>query len=838
MDEHNMKKFNPDNVSNSVRKIIQDASKRAKALGHSKFTALHVLLSIIHDDKEKYVIKSAGGSLYKISIALKKELESINQVKVKEESKPGPSVGRILDIAANKAVNTIVTGHLILAMKEFEETRDILVDIVDNRVVISQDYGEALSNYSRDITKLAKLGQLDPIIGRDQEVRRAIQTLSRRSKNNPVIVGESGVGKTSIVYAIAQRIADNDVPESLRDIAILQLDLSSLVAGAQYRGQFEERLKGVISAASEARDVILFIDDLHNIMSTGSNESGQDAASILKPALASGEVRCIGVTTNDAYKKNIEKDPQLERRFQAIRVSEPTVDDTISILRGLRDKFQTHYGLRIKDTSLVAAAKLSSRYIHNRFLPDKAIDLIDEACAELKMDLDAVPSVIDDRERKVKRLKMEKASLEDSKKDKERKSILGLEIKKIESEIKKMRERWDSEKNLLDSIKKASESLEREKIAGKNAEQESNFDLASKILFGEVPELEKLHRKYIAQLKSIQMEGSFLRDQVIEEDIAKVVSSWTGIPSEKMLQQKTQEALMKMEDRLHKRVVGQHPAIVAVSDAIRQSRAGLTDPNAPVGTFLFLGPTGVGKTELAKALAEYMFDDESAIIRLDMSEYMEKHAVSRLVGSPPGYVGYDEGGQLTEAVRHRPYSLVLFDEVEKAHPDVWNIMLQVFDEGRLTDTQGRTVDFTNTIILLTSNIGSELYYQDLDEETLSSSREKLLQSKFRPEFLNRIDGMVYFHPLYKEHMINILDIQMNSVQKRLAERDLVLDLSDSAREWLAENGYDPKFGARPLKRLIKKEILKPLSEYLLTTNIKAGSTITMDLKDGELKVIQ
>jgi len=832
--------FNPSNVSESAKQIIVKAVEQAKKLNHKEFTTLHVLAVLIHDEKNKALIKNAGGSLKEISLKLKEELTKMpRNGRFGGDPRNSSDIEEMLNVAATKTKNTISVDHLVLAMIELEATKHILEALDPNKVVSGKEYGEELSNYTRDLTRLARAGQLDPVIGRDQEVRRAIQTLSRRNKNNPVIVGESGVGKTSIVFAIAQRIAKNDVPDFLKHVTILQLDLSSLVAGAQFRGQFEERLKGVISSVAKAKDIILFIDDLHNIMGTGSSESGQDAASILKPALANGEIRCIGASTTDAYKKYIEKDPQLERRFQSIRINEPSIDESIAILRGLRDKFQNHHGLVIQDSALIAAAKLSARYIQNRSLPDKAIDLVDEACAELKMDIESLPAVIDEKERKIIRLNVESSSLEESRKNKERKIKINNEIKKLELEVQKMRTSWEEEKATIAKVKSITESIEALKNSVKNAEKDDNFDLAKNILNVDIPQLEKQYSKYSDILKKNQESGcSYLRDKVEEADIAKVISSWTGIPAEKMLQQKTQESLMLMEDRLHERVVGQHPAISAISDAIRQSRAGLTDPKAPVGTFLFLGPSGVGKTELAKALAEFLFDDESAIVRIDMSEYMEKHSVSRLVGSPPGYVGYSEGGQLTEAIRHRPYSIVLLDEVEKAHPDVWNIMLQVFDEGRLTDTQGRTVDFTNTIILLTSNIGSELYFQDHDEESLAEAREKLLQSKFRPEFLNRIDSMIYFHPLYKEHMINILDIQMKSLQKRLSERDLSLELSTEAREWLAENGYDPKFGARPLKRLMKQEILKPLSEYLLINNVKQGTVIKMVLNENKLKIKQ
>lgn len=827
-------KKSSDSITSSARNILEEAKKKAKHWRHSYVTSHHILAALLKDERAKVSIRHAGGSLHGISVELKNELA--RYPKNGGTPKWGDDFRKVISIAATKANNGMGVGHIILALLEVEATRDILNGVNPEQVVIAREFGEALSNYSRDLTDLARTNQLDPVVGRDREVRRAIQTLSRRTKNNPIIIGESGVGKTSIVEAIALRIAAGDVPESLKGRSIIQLDLARVVAGAQYRGQFEERLKGLIDEAATAKDeIILFIDDMHTLMGTGSSESGQDAASILKPALARGEIRCIGATTTDEYKKHIEKDKALERRFQAIRINEPSIEDSIAILRGLREKFQAHHGLRIQDAALVASVKLSARYVQSRYLPDKAIDLIDEACAELKMDIESVPSSIDERERKIKRLKMEKASLDEEKID--RISEVENQIQNLEEEVSAMRARWEGERNLIDSLKNIAESIEEMKANAKDAEAAGNLDFASKIIYGDLPALEQDREEMLDKLKKIQEAGSFLRDAVLEEDVANVVSAWTGIPADKMLQQKTQASLMEMEDRLHERVVGQHPAIVSVSDAIRQSRAGLSDPKAPVGTFLFLGPTGVGKTELAKALACYLFDDESNIARIDMSEYMEKHSVSRLVGAPPGYVGYDEGGQLTEAVRHNPYSIVLLDEVEKAHPDVFNILLQLFDEGRLTDSQGRTIDFTNTIVLMTSNIGSELYYQDLEQEVLETKRTALLQSKFRPEFLNRIDGVIYFHPLYREHMINILDIQMRSVLKRLKERNLSLELGQSAREWLAENGYDPKFGARPLKRLIKKCVLKPLTEYLLTNFPEPGTTINMDLDGDQLKVI-
>lgn len=841
---HNMgKKFNSTSITDLTRTLVVKSSESAKKLKHSEFTSLHLLLAIMQDDKGKIILKNAGGSLHKIAKELKEELTNIPRVS-KKEPRVSDDIRETLDIAANKTNSDINIGHLVLALCEREATKHILKDVEPSKVIVAPESTENLSKYSRDLTELARANKLDPIIGRDKEIRRAIQTLSRKTKNNPVIVGDPGVGKTSVAEAIAYRVATGDVPESLRGRSIIQLDLPSMVAGARYRGQFEERLKSVIDEISQSKDeIILFIDELHSIMGTGGSEnSAQDAASILKPALARGDIRCIGATSTEEYKKHIEKDKTLERRFQPIRIDEPSIDDSIAILRGLRERFQTHHGLRIQDSALVSAVKLSSRYIQSRHLPDKAIDLVDEACAQIKMEIESVPSSIDERERKIVLLKMERESLSEEHLDAivnniERTEGISKEITDLEQEVLEMRERWNNERNLIELVKNLSESIEESEKQAKTAEHDNDLALASKMVYGDIPLLKQEREEALEKLKKLQEEGSFLRDTVCEEDIANIVSVWTGIPADKMLQTKTQSELMSMEERLHNRVVGQHEAIVSVSDAIRQSRAGLSDPNSPVGTFLFLGPTGTGKTELAKALALELFDDESSIIRIDMSEYMEKSAVSRLVGSPPGYVGYDEGGQLTEAIRNKPYSIVLFDEIEKAHPDVWNLFLQVFDEGRLTDSQGRKIDFTNTIVLMTSNIGSHLYYQDLDEETLNAERQKILQAIFRPELLNRIDSIVYFHPLEQKHMMNILDIQMISVQKRLKEKELTLELTQDAKEWLAENGYDPKFGARPLKRLISSDILNPLSRHLLTNPPEPGATIRMGVVDNALKVL-
>jgi len=828
-----MRKFDSSIVTESVKTIVTNASESAKKLKNAEFTSYHLLAAILHDEEGRQIIKGAGGSPHQISKKLKVAIGNIPKDKVK---KPAPSgcISKALHLAANKTKGQVGIGHVVLALYETEETRDMLESLDPERVVTTKNYGEALSNYSIDLTKLAKLGKLDPVIGRDHEIRNTIQTLSRRTKNNPVIVGESGVGKTAIVEAIAQRIAANDVPESLKGRSIIQLDIAKIVAGAQYRGQFEERLKGVIDEAiKEKNSIILFIDDLQNIMGSGKSESGQDAASILKPALARGEIRCIGCCSFDAYKKQIEKDKALERRFQPIRIEEPSTNESASILRGLRDRFQNHYGLRISDDALVSAVRLSDRYVTSKFLPDKAIDLIDQACAVLKMNIESLPTPIDERERNLKILKMEEASLTEARK--ERKAQVAIEIQQLEEEISSMRDRWEAERKLIDDLKKVGEKIESSKAKAQTLQNNGELQSASKLIYVDIPEMENQQAVSFAELEKIQNEGSFLRDCVLEEDVARVVSSWTGIPAEKMLQNKTQIEMLSMEDRLHESVIGQHEPIVAISKAIRQSRAGLTDPNAPVGTFLFLGPTGVGKTELAKALARFLFDDENKLVRLDMSEYMEKNSINRLIGSPPGYVGSEEGGQLTEAVRANPYSIVLLDEVEKAHPDVWNLFLQLFDEGRLTDSHGRTVDFTNTIVLMTSNIGSALYYMDLSPEELESNREALLKKHFRPEFLNRIDKVIYFHPLAREHMMKILNIQLRSVQKRLKEKGLVLDLSEDAKEWLCEHGYQPEMGARPLKRLIKENVLDPLSDYILT-KAPSDETVQMDVTDGKFYV--
>ncbi|MBI5501336.1 MAG: AAA family ATPase, partial [Deltaproteobacteria bacterium] len=684
-----------------------------------------------------------------------------------------------------------------------------------------------------DLTELAAKGKLDPVIGRDEEIRRSMQVLARRTKNNPVLIGEPGVGKTAIVEGIAQRIAAGDVPDSLKDKQVLQLDLGSLVAGAKYRGEFEDRLKAVLKEIERsAGGIVLFIDELHTLVGAGAAEGAQDAANMLKPALARGELRCIGATTLDEYRKHIEKDKALERRFQPVVIGQPTVEDTVAILRGLKERYEVHHGIRIRDAALVAAARLSHRYITGRFLPDKAIDLVDEAASRLKMEVESLPGPIDELERQKTRMEIERQALkrEDGKAARQRLHDLEREIAELQEKVTGMRARWERERELIGKLKTAKEQIEALKTDADKAQREGNLERAAEIRYGRLPALEKELDAAREEFESAAARGgSFLREEVTEEDIAYVVSRWTGIPVAKMLEAESQR-LLEMEKRLHERVVGQDEALEAVASAIRMARAGLSDPNRPIGSFLFLGPTGVGKTELARALAEFLFDDERAMVRLDMSEYMEKHTVSRLVGAPPGYVGFDEGGQLTEAVRRRPYCVVLLDEMEKAHADVFNVLLQVLEDGRLTDGHGRTVDFRNAILIMTSNVGSQ-YIQDL-EETERDKMEELvmaaLKDTFRPEFLNRVDSTVLFHRLDKKAIRAIVDIQLKRYAKLLASRELTLDLTDAAKGWLAETGYDPQFGARPLKRALQRELMEPLSKAILSGDFGPGSAVRVD----------
>ena len=697
---------------------------------------------------------------------------------------------------------------------------------------------EALSKYSIDLTERASSGKLDPVIGRDEEIRRTMQVLSRRTKNNPVLIGEPGVGKTAIIEGLASRIVSGDAPENLKDKKLMSLDLGALVAGAAFRGEFEERLKSVIQEVIEgAGEVILFIDELHTLVGAGKTDGAMDASNLLKPALARGELHCIGATTLDEYRQYIEKDAALARRFQPVQVGEPTVEDTVAILRGLKEKYEVHHGVKISDPAIVAAANLSNRYISDRFLPDKAIDLIDEAASKLRMQVDSKPEKIDEFDRKIIKLKIEKEALskEEDIASKERTEKIEAELEDLEKEAKTLTESWEKEKNKLNNIQKVKERLDEARGDLEIAQREGNLARAGELTYGVVPSLEQK----LEQLE-LSKEATFINEAVNEDDIASVVAKWTGIPVTRLLEGERQK-LLKMEDYLRNRVIGQEEALNEVSAAIRRSKAGLQDDSKPLASFIFLGPTGVGKTELTKALAEFIFDDENAMVRIDMSEYMEKHAVSRLIGAPPGYVGYEQGGELTEAVRRKPYQVVLFDEIEKAHPDVFNVLLQVLDDGRLTDSQGRTVDFKNVIIIMTSNIGSQHIAALGDDDLVDLARPQVmdeLKASFRPEFLNRIDDILLFNRLKKEDMGHIVKIQLQILDKRLEKQEVTINLTDDAINWLAERGYDPVYGARPLKRVIQKELQNNLATEILEGRIKQGSIVAVDVTDGALSFEQ
>jgi ATP-dependent Clp protease ATP-binding subunit ClpB len=751
----------------------------------------------------------------------------------------------------------ISTEHLLLAIADEKDgqagkilrqhgiNRDDLLKVIEQTrggVRITDQNAEAnyqaLSKYAKDLTDLARQGKLDPVIGRDDEIRRTIQVLSRRTKNNPVLIGEPGVGKTAIVEGIAQRIISGDVPESLRNKRLVGLDLGSMLAGAKYRGEFEDRLKAVLKEIENAQgQIILFIDELHTLVGAGAAEGAIDASNMLKPALARGELRCIGATTLAEYKKHIEKDAALERRFQQVYIGEPTVEDTIAILRGLRDRYEQHHGVRIKDSAIVAAATLSNRYITDRFLPDKAIDLIDEAASRLRIEIDSLPQDIDQLEREILQLEIEKQALQ-----REEDERAQARLKDIEQRIADLKERsggmkakWQSEKEEIERMRQAKEELGKLKLQLEQARNAGDLASAAELQYGRIPELERQLAVEQAKLAELQADGVMLKEEVDEEDVAEVVAKWTGVPVSKMLEGEMHK-LVTMEERLRNRVIGQDEALTAVANAVRRARAGLQDPHRPIGSFIFLGPTGVGKTETARALAEFLFDDERAMVRLDMSEYMEKHAVARMIGAPPGYVGYEEGGQLTEAVRRRPYSVILFDEIEKAHPDVFNILLQILDDGRLTDSKGRTVDFKNTVLIMTSNLGSrEIQAAEGDEEQVREAVVQELRLHFKPEFLNRIDDIVIFHQLSREQIAQIIDVQLERLRTMLGERDITLSLDDSARALLAREGYDPNYGARPLKRAIQTLIQNPLAVKLLRGEIASGQTVRISADGDEMK---
>jgi ATP-dependent Clp protease ATP-binding subunit ClpB len=784
-------------------------------------------------------------------------------------STPSSSVylGRSLDTLLDRADGYrqsfedeyISIEHLVLAYAKDDRfgqalLREVGLDEAKLRSVIEQIRGsqkvtdqnpegkyESLEKYGRDLTQLAKAGKLDPVIGRDDEIRRTIQILSRRTKNNPVLIGEPGVGKTAIAEGLAQRILAGDVPESLRDRQLITLDMGALIAGAKYRGEFEERLKSVLKEVTESNgQIILFIDEIHTVVGAGASQGSMDAGNLLKPMLARGELRCIGATTLDEYRKYIEKDAALERRFQQVFIDQPTIEDTISILRGLKERYEVHHGVKISDNALVAAATLSTRYISDRFLPDKAIDLMDEAAAKLKMEITSKPEELDEIDRKVLQLEMERLSLqkESDRASQDRLGRLEKELADWKEQQSTLNAQWQSEKHVIDQIQSVKEEIDRVNIEIQQAERDYDLNRAAELKYGKLTSLQRDLEQAEVNLTQTQTTGhSMLREEVTESDIAEIIGKWTGIPVTKLVQSEM-EKLLYLEDELHQRVIGQEEAVTAVADAIQRSRAGLADPNRPIASFIFLGPTGVGKTELAKALAAYMFDTEEAIVRIDMSEYMEKHSVSRLVGAPPGYVGYDEGGQLTEAVRRRPYSVILFDEIEKAHPDVFNILLQILDDGRATDSQGRTVDFKNAIIIMTSNIGSQ-YILDLagDDSRYGEMQARVLEAlrgSFRPEFLNRVDETIIFHSLRKDQLRDIVKLQVKRLEKRLQERKMALKLSDSALDLLAEVGYDPVYGARPLKRTIQRELETTMAKSILRGDYKDGDTIFVDVANERL----
>ena len=852
-----------DKFTIKAQEAVQEAQHLADQNGNQEIGAEHLLLALL--TQEEGVVTPV---LQKIGVdprAVQNQVTAVLDRMPKVQGVTGnvyisPMLKTVLDKSWDEAQRMkdeyVSTEHLLVAISEAQgeagnilrtlgATRDkilkALVEVRGNARVTDQNPEEkyqALEKYGRDLTEMARKGKLDPVIGRDDEIRRVVQVLSRRTKNNPVLIGEPGVGKTAIVEGLAQRIVSGDIPEGLKDKRVVALDLGAMVAGAKYRGEFEDRMKAVLREVTEAEgEVILFIDEMHTVVGAGAAEGAMDASNMLKPMLARGELRCVGATTLDEYRKHIEKDAALERRFQPILVGEPDVDDTIAILRGLKERYEVHHGVKINDSAIVAAAVLSHRYIADRFLPDKAIDLIDEAGSRLRIEIDSMPMEIDVIERRIRQLEIEREALkkETDKTAQERLEKLEKELADLREQSAEMKAHWQIEKDVVQRIREIQEQTEQAKIDLQRAERDADLQKAAELRYGTLLTLQKELDEQTARLAEVQKDKKMLKEEVDEEDIAEVVSKWTGIPVSKMLEGEMQK-LVTMDERLKLRVVGQDDAVRAVSNAVRRARAGLQDPNRPIGSFIFMGPTGVGKTELARALAEFLFDDEKAMIRLDMSEYMEKHSVARMIGAPPGYVGFEEGGQLTEAVRRRPYSVLLFDEIEKAHQDVFNVLLQILDEGRMTDGQGRTVDFKNTVIIMTSNVGSQWIQEmaGIDDKEMRDRVTEALRAQFRPEFLNRLDEIIIFNSLSAEHIKAIVEIQLQYLKKRLADRKIEIEVTDGAKQELALEGFDPTYGARPLKRTIQKRIQDPLAMKILEGEFHDGDRITVDASDGEI----